>query len=732
MSEVINPYDLYFAHNGRPVEAGSLYVGEAGLDPQLHPIDLFYDEALTVPAAQPINVSGGYLWSHNTPARIYSAATSYSMKVLDKNDVQVFYDQDIDVKNLELASEVKYTAPFTGAVERSVANKLAERISVKDFGAIGDGNSHPLAELYPTLSAAQAAYTGVGVTSLTQQVDWAATQAAINAATANNKAVDLCGLNLILNDKLSCTANIYGSEGKITGFIEIPVGGVILKDFRLIATQAIYGIYVKGASAVDRISDVTIENVRVSFASSTTVTDRLGIYSQYVDRLRVFNCGVDYGVYLVRCFNFHIIGNHLDGDNFQNENELLHCSVRSYGLVANNTFVNSKDNFIDLYPSGERTVIIGNRMIGCRVKTGAAIEIKVTLTDNDGNTSGGANDYGFVEQIIIANNYISNITAPSPIFISAISIFYLDSRAVPAFSWANTPRNILITGNIIDGFDNTLHASSTFCGVYLNTVNGVTISNNIMRNLCVGGLSSEFSAGVVVDSCRDVQIKNNRIALKDACGVVFHGACDAISTNENHMQSDLNAGYSLLYGIRIQQTGSFAAPMLTNCQFNNNNVDATISAFRQFATSGSILTDCQINSNVFRNEIVVQHAMRTQICSNKLEVSATRNFACLLGDASVVSSQCVVTGNIVKSPSGTPKTGISLYRVRASVISNNLSYSATYGLLLSGTNTAGECDNNVIQGNISFGQTQTNFPHYSAVVSADQSTIVADSNIKTS
>jgi hypothetical protein len=50
-------------------------------------------------------------------------------------------------------------------------------ISVKWFGAIGDGNSHPLSTRYGSLVAAQADYPFV--TSLNDEIDWAALQAAI-------------------------------------------------------------------------------------------------------------------------------------------------------------------------------------------------------------------------------------------------------------------------------------------------------------------------------------------------------------------------------------------------------------------------------------------------------------------------------------------------------------------------------------------------------------------------
>lgn len=65
---------------------------------------------------------------------------------------------------------------------RSIPDWIADAgLNIKGFGAIGDGLSHPLSERYPTLARAQAVYPFV--TSLAQQIDWAATQLALNTAT---------------------------------------------------------------------------------------------------------------------------------------------------------------------------------------------------------------------------------------------------------------------------------------------------------------------------------------------------------------------------------------------------------------------------------------------------------------------------------------------------------------------------------------------------------------------
>lgn len=74
-----------------------------------------------------------------------------------------------------------HTFPLTeGGAGRSLAERLGERLSVKDFGAIGDGRRHPLSGHYATLEAARADYPFAE--DLADEIDWAASQAAVNWA----------------------------------------------------------------------------------------------------------------------------------------------------------------------------------------------------------------------------------------------------------------------------------------------------------------------------------------------------------------------------------------------------------------------------------------------------------------------------------------------------------------------------------------------------------------------
>lgn len=75
-------------------------------------------------------------------------------------------------------SNINVVQPYPGAVSLTQHDNNSLFLNVKQFGAIGDGAYHPLSEIYDSLSSAQAVYPFV--TNLTQSVDWAAWQAALN------------------------------------------------------------------------------------------------------------------------------------------------------------------------------------------------------------------------------------------------------------------------------------------------------------------------------------------------------------------------------------------------------------------------------------------------------------------------------------------------------------------------------------------------------------------------
>lgn len=104
--------------------------------------------------------------------------------------------------------------PYLGASNRTQHAKNKDVINVKDFGAIGDGNDHPLSEIFSTLTVAQMVYPFV--TSLSQTQDYAGIQSAINAAKTINAGVFAPSGQYITNTTITAdyAVSMYGEGGQ--------------------------------------------------------------------------------------------------------------------------------------------------------------------------------------------------------------------------------------------------------------------------------------------------------------------------------------------------------------------------------------------------------------------------------------------------------------------------------------------------------------------------------------
>ena len=154
-------YPIFTETDGQPLEDGYIWIGTANLDPQGNPINVYWDAALTQLAGQPIRTQGGYPVNSGTPARLY-VNSDYSIRVMNKNSSVVYsapealerYSGDLvsfigfknqvgtvaDLADADGSDWIGFEASGSGAVARSVEDKLRDVISVTDFGAVGDGN----------------------------------------------------------------------------------------------------------------------------------------------------------------------------------------------------------------------------------------------------------------------------------------------------------------------------------------------------------------------------------------------------------------------------------------------------------------------------------------------------------------------------------------------------------------------------------------------------------------
>ena len=147
MLQIQSPFQQLFDTNGSPLDDGYVYIGTANANPETSPIAIYWDDAGTIPAAQPLRTLNGYIVRSGTPARVYTAADDFSMTVKDKQGRVVFSVLDATSdSNLTTAlasssgsSLVGFLQDGANAQPRTVQSKLRDVVSVKDFGAVGDG-----------------------------------------------------------------------------------------------------------------------------------------------------------------------------------------------------------------------------------------------------------------------------------------------------------------------------------------------------------------------------------------------------------------------------------------------------------------------------------------------------------------------------------------------------------------------------------------------------------------
>jgi len=83
------PYPAFAGADGQPLEDGYIWIGTAGLPPIGNAINVYWDAAQTLAAAQPIRTQGGYPVNSGTPSRLF-VGSDYSIQVQDKNGSVVY------------------------------------------------------------------------------------------------------------------------------------------------------------------------------------------------------------------------------------------------------------------------------------------------------------------------------------------------------------------------------------------------------------------------------------------------------------------------------------------------------------------------------------------------------------------------------------------------------------------------------------------------------------------
>jgi hypothetical protein len=212
------PFPVITDTAGQPLEDGFIYIGIANQDPVTNPITVYWDAALTIPASQPIRTLAGYPSRAGTPAVLY-VNSNYSITVKNKNNALVYQSLSTTERygGVVFASDVLYDPAGSNAVQRTVESKLRESVSVKDFGAVGNGIADDTVAIQNAFDYASANNKSVYVPAGTYNIISAIT---INTPVFNRFSIFGSGGDTTINQITPNEHCIYRPSGNIRITIE--------------------------------------------------------------------------------------------------------------------------------------------------------------------------------------------------------------------------------------------------------------------------------------------------------------------------------------------------------------------------------------------------------------------------------------------------------------------------------------------------------------------------------
>lgn len=133
------PISQWINSLGSPLAGGKLYFYASGTST---PLSTYSDSALTIPNTNPVIADSTGVWDD-----IYLQAADYKVDLKTSAGIQVPGFPVDPVSGAVSSSNNSYLLAATGAATRTVSSKLSDLVSVKDFGATGDGVTDDYAAL---------------------------------------------------------------------------------------------------------------------------------------------------------------------------------------------------------------------------------------------------------------------------------------------------------------------------------------------------------------------------------------------------------------------------------------------------------------------------------------------------------------------------------------------------------------------------------------------------------
>lgn len=247
-----NPLPTFTGLDGLPLSDGYVYFGQPDLNPIEHPVSVYFDADLTIPAQQPIRTNAGYLWRNGAPTNVWVNGT-YSTLAQDSQRRQVYYSPEWTAASSE---NISFIQAGVGAVIRSAQSKMREIFSVKDFGAVGDGVTDDTAAITAAITAL---YAAGGGTLYFPPGNYLVSSVAFNWSAA--VTIDFVGAGQ--------RASFITSNGSASPVLDLSVDIGVLDVYSCISNLSIVGSgNAQHGVQATRLASFTTENLSIRFCDT--------------------------------------------------------------------------------------------------------------------------------------------------------------------------------------------------------------------------------------------------------------------------------------------------------------------------------------------------------------------------------------------------------------------------------------------------------------------------------